>query len=161
VVGLTLPVARELAAHGIRVMTIAPGIFGTPMMKGLPQPVQDTLSKMVPFPSRLGYPAEYAGAGPAYLREHLSERRSHPPRRCHPDARQVIAGRAEEIQLSVVFKECLIMSESVVIVGAKRTPVGAFQGQFAGLTAPQLASVAIKAAVEQAGRQEARTSMKP
>jgi len=61
VVGLTLPVARELAAHGIRVMTIAPGIFGTPMMKGLPQPVQDTLSKMVPFPSRLGYPAEYAG----------------------------------------------------------------------------------------------------
>ena len=60
VVGLTLPVARELAAHGIRVVTIAPGIFGTPMMKGLPQPVQDTLSKMVPFPSRLGYPAEYA-----------------------------------------------------------------------------------------------------
>jgi NAD(P)-dependent dehydrogenase (short-subunit alcohol dehydrogenase family) len=60
VVGLTLPVARELAEHGIRVVTIAPGIFGTPMMKGLPQPVQDTLSKMVPFPSRLGYPAEYA-----------------------------------------------------------------------------------------------------
>ncbi len=60
VVGLTLPVARELAEHGIRVVTIAPGIFGTPMMKGLPQPVQDTLSKMVPFPSRLGDPAEYA-----------------------------------------------------------------------------------------------------
>ena len=60
IVALTLPVARELAAHGIRVVTIAPGIFGTPMMKGLPQPVQDTLSKMVPFPSRLGKPAEYA-----------------------------------------------------------------------------------------------------
>ncbi|SBT03898.1 3-hydroxyacyl-CoA dehydrogenase type-2 [Candidatus Accumulibacter aalborgensis] len=68
VVGLTLPVARELAAHGIRVVTIAPGIFGTPMMKGLPQPVQDTLSKMVPFPSRLGYPAEYAA-----LVQHICE----------------------------------------------------------------------------------------
>ena len=60
VVGMTLPVARELARFGIRVMTIAPGIFETPMLMGMPQEVQDSLGKMVPFPSRLGKPAEYA-----------------------------------------------------------------------------------------------------
>lgn len=60
VAGMTLPVARELAAHGIRVLTIAPGIFETPMLHGLPQNVQDALAQMVPFPSRLGRPEEYA-----------------------------------------------------------------------------------------------------
>jgi NAD(P)-dependent dehydrogenase (short-subunit alcohol dehydrogenase family) len=60
IVGLTLPAARELARHGIRVVTIAPGIFETPMMAGMPQEVQDSLGKSVPFPSRLGRPAEYA-----------------------------------------------------------------------------------------------------
>jgi NAD(P)-dependent dehydrogenase (short-subunit alcohol dehydrogenase family) len=60
VVGMTLPVARDLAQHGIRVMTIAPGIFWTPMLGGLPQDVQDSLGRQVPFPSRLGQPAEYA-----------------------------------------------------------------------------------------------------
>ncbi len=60
IVGLTLPVARELSRFGIRVMTIAPGIMETPMLMGMPQEVQDSLGKMVPFPSRLGKPAEYA-----------------------------------------------------------------------------------------------------
>ena len=60
VVGMTLPVARELARFGIRVMTIAPGIFETPMMSGLPPDVQASLGKMVPFPPRLGRPAEFA-----------------------------------------------------------------------------------------------------
>jgi NAD(P)-dependent dehydrogenase (short-subunit alcohol dehydrogenase family) len=60
VVGMTLPIARDLARSGIRVMTIAPGIFETPMLKGMPQEVQDSLGKQVPFPSRLGKPAEYA-----------------------------------------------------------------------------------------------------
>ena len=60
VVGMTLPVARDLARSGIRVLTIAPGIFETPMLKGMPQEVQDSLAKQVPFPSRLGKPAEYA-----------------------------------------------------------------------------------------------------
>ena len=60
VVGLTLPMARDLARSGIRVMTIAPGIFETPMLLTMPQEVQDALGKMVPFPSRLGKPAEYA-----------------------------------------------------------------------------------------------------
>ncbi|MEH7830192.1 3-hydroxyacyl-CoA dehydrogenase [Gemmobacter denitrificans] len=60
VASLTLPAARELARHGIRVVTIAPGIFATPMMAGLPQDVQDSLGASVPFPPRLGQPAEYA-----------------------------------------------------------------------------------------------------
>ncbi|KRW96320.1 SDR family NAD(P)-dependent oxidoreductase [Paracoccus sp. MKU1] len=60
VAALTLPAARELARHGVRVMTIAPGIFATPMMAGLPQEVQDSLGANVPFPPRLGNPAEYA-----------------------------------------------------------------------------------------------------
>jgi NAD(P)-dependent dehydrogenase (short-subunit alcohol dehydrogenase family) len=60
VVSLTLPVARELAKSGIRVMTIAPGIFDTPMMAGLPKDARVSLGKQVPFPSRLGKPEEYA-----------------------------------------------------------------------------------------------------
>jgi NAD(P)-dependent dehydrogenase (short-subunit alcohol dehydrogenase family) len=60
VVGMTLPIARDLAQLGIRVVTIAPGIFWTPMMAGLPKEVQDSLGKQVPFPSRLGKPEEYA-----------------------------------------------------------------------------------------------------
>jgi NAD(P)-dependent dehydrogenase (short-subunit alcohol dehydrogenase family) len=60
VVGLTLPMARDLSRSGIRVMTVAPGIFETPMLTSMPQEVQDALGKMVPFPSRLGKPAEYA-----------------------------------------------------------------------------------------------------
>ena len=60
IVGMTLPIARDLARNGIRNMTIAPGIFGTPMMFGMPQDVQDTLAAAVPFPSRLGTPLDYA-----------------------------------------------------------------------------------------------------
>ena len=60
VVGMTLPIARELARYGIRVMTIAPGIFWTPLLGSLPQEAQDSLGKQVPFPSRLGHPDEYA-----------------------------------------------------------------------------------------------------
>jgi NAD(P)-dependent dehydrogenase (short-subunit alcohol dehydrogenase family) len=60
VVGMTLPVARDLARDGIRVMTIAPGIFWTPMLAGLPEDAQKSLGQQVPFPSRLGKPEEYA-----------------------------------------------------------------------------------------------------
>tara|TARA_S200000501_G_scaffold351094_1_gene368679 strand:- start:876 stop:1634 length:759 start_codon:yes stop_codon:yes gene_type:complete len=60
VVGLTLPMARDLSRNGIRVMTIAPGIFETPMLLGMPEQVQEALGKMVPFPSRLGKPKEFA-----------------------------------------------------------------------------------------------------
>ncbi len=61
VVGMTLPIARDLARNGIRIATIAPGLFRTPMMDGLPAEVQASLGASVPFPSRLGEPAEYAG----------------------------------------------------------------------------------------------------
>ena len=60
VVGLTLPAARELARFGVRVMTIAPGLFHTPMLDGLPQEARDSLGASVPYPARLGQPAEYA-----------------------------------------------------------------------------------------------------
>ena len=60
IVGLTLPAARELARYGVRVVAIAPGIFATPMLAGLPQNVQDSLAASVPFPARLGRPEEYA-----------------------------------------------------------------------------------------------------
>ena len=60
VVGMTLPMARDLSTAGIRVMTIAPGIFKTPMMASLPQEAQDSLGKQVPFPPRLGKPEEFA-----------------------------------------------------------------------------------------------------
>ncbi|ABM36117.1 SDR family NAD(P)-dependent oxidoreductase [Polaromonas naphthalenivorans] len=60
VVGMTLPMARDLALHGIRVCTIAPGLFATPLMKTLPEPVQASLAASIPFPSRLGKPSEFA-----------------------------------------------------------------------------------------------------
>jgi len=60
VVGMTLPIARDLARNGIRNMTIAPGIFGTPMLFSMPKEVQDSLAAGVPFPSRLGTPEDYA-----------------------------------------------------------------------------------------------------
>lgn len=68
VVAMTLPIARELASSGIRVCTIAPGIFHTPMLAGLPAEVQESLAKSVPFPSRLGRPEEYAA-----LAQHIAE----------------------------------------------------------------------------------------
>ena len=60
VVGMTLPIARDLSKSGIRCVTIAPGIFGTPMMFGMPKEVQDSLAASIPFPSRLGTPEDYA-----------------------------------------------------------------------------------------------------
>lgn len=68
VVGLTLPAARDLAKWGIRVVTIAPGLFDTPLLAGLPDTVRDVLGQQVPFPSRLGNPTEYA-----FLATHIIE----------------------------------------------------------------------------------------
>jgi NAD(P)-dependent dehydrogenase (short-subunit alcohol dehydrogenase family) len=67
VAGMTLPMARDLSKSGIRVMTIAPGIFETPMLLGMPDEVQQALGKMVPFPPRLGKPAEYAHLAKAII----------------------------------------------------------------------------------------------
>jgi len=68
IVGMTLPIARELARYGIRVMTIAPGIFDTPLLAGLPEPARISLGQQVPFPPRLGRPSEYAA-----LAKHIIE----------------------------------------------------------------------------------------
>jgi NAD(P)-dependent dehydrogenase (short-subunit alcohol dehydrogenase family) len=67
VVGMTLPMARELSRFGIRVNTIAPGIFWTPMVDGMPPQVQESLSASIPFPSRLGKPDEFASPSPSSL----------------------------------------------------------------------------------------------
>jgi len=68
IVGMTLPIARDLSREGVRVVTIAPGLFLTPLLSGMPQEVQDSLAKQVPFPSRLGRPDEYAS-----LAKHIFE----------------------------------------------------------------------------------------
>jgi NAD(P)-dependent dehydrogenase (short-subunit alcohol dehydrogenase family) len=60
IVGMTLPIARELARYGIRVVTIAPGTFDTPLLAALPEPARQSLGQQVPFPSRLGRPDEFA-----------------------------------------------------------------------------------------------------
>ncbi|MEM6914391.1 MAG: SDR family NAD(P)-dependent oxidoreductase, partial [Pseudomonadota bacterium] len=60
VAGMTLPMARDLARDGVRIMAIAPGLFATPMLRSLPEEVQESLGRQVPFPSRLGDPAEFA-----------------------------------------------------------------------------------------------------
>jgi NAD(P)-dependent dehydrogenase (short-subunit alcohol dehydrogenase family) len=71
VAGMTLPMARDLARSGVRVMTIAPGIFETPMLMGMPQEVRDALGKMVPFPQRLGMPREYAQLARAIIENQM------------------------------------------------------------------------------------------
>jgi NAD(P)-dependent dehydrogenase (short-subunit alcohol dehydrogenase family) len=71
VVGMTLPVARDLSRNGVRVCTIAPGIFETPMLLGLPKDAQDSLGKQVPFPSRLGKPVEYAQLARAIIENEM------------------------------------------------------------------------------------------
>ena len=68
IVAMTLPIARELAHHGIRVVTIAPGLFDTPMLAGLPEKARQSLAQQIPFPSRLGKPEEYAA-----LAQHIIE----------------------------------------------------------------------------------------
>jgi NAD(P)-dependent dehydrogenase (short-subunit alcohol dehydrogenase family) len=68
IVSMTLPIARELARYGIRVMTIAPGIFDTPLLGALPEPARISLGQQVPFPQRLGRPSEYAA-----LAKHIVE----------------------------------------------------------------------------------------
>ncbi len=87
VAGMTLPIARDLSRSGIRVMTIAPGLFETPILLGMPQDVQDALGAMVPFPPRFGKSGEYAVlVQHTHLREYDTERRSDPPRRRDPHA---------------------------------------------------------------------------
>ena len=88
---LTLPAAREFAPAGIRVNTIAPGLFATPLMASLPPQVQESLGKSVPFPQRLGRPEEYARLVLRHHRQPDDQRRDHPPRRRAADAAEIAA----------------------------------------------------------------------
>ena len=89
IVGMTLPIARELARHGIRVMTIAPGIFDTPLMASLPQAARDSLGAAGPLPPRLGRPARVRRAGQTHHRERNAERRGHSPGWRDPDGAEI------------------------------------------------------------------------
>jgi NAD(P)-dependent dehydrogenase (short-subunit alcohol dehydrogenase family) len=68
---MTLPIARDLARDGIRVVTIAPGIFDTPLLAGLPEPARESLGEQVPFPPRLGKPEEYAHMAQAIVENQM------------------------------------------------------------------------------------------
>ena len=81
IVGLTLPAARDMASRGIRVVTIAPGTFDTPLLGALPQEAREELGKAIPFPQRLGDPSEFADLARAHRREPDVERRDDSPGR--------------------------------------------------------------------------------
>ncbi len=90
VVGLTLPAARDMASRGIRVATIAPGTFDTPMLAALPQERRDALGAEIPFPSRLGEPEEFASLALEIVAQPDDQRRDDPPRRRAADAAAVV-----------------------------------------------------------------------
>ena len=90
---MTLPLARELARFGIRVVTIAPGTFDTPMLAGLPEPARAALAQQVPFPPRLGDPAEYGALAAHIVENPMLERRDHPSGRSAAHAAQESRGR--------------------------------------------------------------------
>ena len=94
IVGLTLPAARDMSSRGIRVCTIAPGLFDTPLLAALPEEPREALGAGIPFPSRLGRPEEYAQLASADRCQPDAERRDDPPRRRPPDASEV-GGRAD------------------------------------------------------------------
>ena len=96
IVGMTLPAARDMASKGVRVMTIAPGLFDTPLLAALPEAARESLGAGIPFPSRLGRPEEYALTGRPDRRQPDAERRDDPPRRRPADAAEV-AARAEPV----------------------------------------------------------------
>ena len=91
VLAMTLPIARDLMNEGVRVNTILPGVFKTPMVAMMPENVQDALGAQVPFPKRLGQPEEYARARLLPDREPLHERRGGAARRRDPDGAALIA----------------------------------------------------------------------
>ncbi len=93
VVGMTLPIARDLSSLGIRVCTIAPGLFLTPMMMGLSAEAQKSLGMQVPFPPRLGDPEGICPARHEHRGQPHAERRDHPPRRRDPHGAQIAAKR--------------------------------------------------------------------
>ena len=91
IVGLTLPAARDLAGRGIRVVTIAPGLFDTPLLAALPEEQREALGAGIPFPSRLGTPEEFADLVGHDRRQPDAERRDDPPRRRPADAAEVVS----------------------------------------------------------------------
>ena len=108
IVGMTLPAARDMASRGVRVMTIAPGLFDTPLLAALPEEARTALGAGIPFPSRLGRPEEYARMVARDRRQPDAQRRDDPPRRRPADAAEVarervsvLAGNARSLSRSL------------------------------------------------------------
>ena len=97
VVGMTLPMARELSRFGIRVMTVAPGIFWTPMVDGMPESVQQSLSRIDPVPVAPGQAGGIRRPCRLHPRQYLSQRRDHPPRRRDAPGPQVTDHRRSDV----------------------------------------------------------------
>ena len=142
VVSLTLPIARELARFGIRVVTIAPGIFETPMMAGF-------LAGSAGGARRRAFPSRRDSAGPRSLLRSSSTSAKTPCSTAKPSDSTARCAwpRAEWSDL----REPMPALDPIVIVSAARTPIGAFQGDFKDLAAPELGAAAIRAALERAG----------
>ena len=101
VVGMTLPAARDMASRGIRVNTIAPGLFDTPLLAALPEEAREALGATIPFPSRLGLPEEFARARRPHRREPDDERRDDQARRRAADGPEVaLANERPPLRLS-------------------------------------------------------------
>lgn len=94
---MTLPLARDLARFGIRVVSIAPGVFETPMMQAAPEAVRKSLAEQIPFPQRLGQPEEFAAAGRTCVRERDAQRNRRANRRSDADGTAVKNHSGEEI----------------------------------------------------------------
>ena len=90
---MTLPIARDLADKQIRVMTIAPGLFDTPLLAGLPEPAKASLGAQVPHPSRLGNPSEYGALAVHIVENPMLNGEGDPPRRRHPNGTAVVRTR--------------------------------------------------------------------
>ena len=91
---MTLPAARDMASRGVRVMTIAPGLFDTPLLAALPEEARTALGAGIPFPSRLGRPDEYARMVARDRRQPDAQRRDDPPRRRPADAAEVTGAQS-------------------------------------------------------------------
>ncbi len=113
IVGMTLPAARDMASRGVRVVTIAPGLFDTPLLAALPEEHRAALGAGIPFPSRLGRPEEYAAAGRPDRRQPDAQRRDDPPRRRPADAAEVDAANEMPIFHAMTWEIAFRAAQSV------------------------------------------------
>ena len=121
IVGMTLPAARDMASRGVRVMTIAPGLFDTPLLAALPEEARTALGAGIPFPSRLGRPEEYAPPGRPDRRQPDAQRRDDPPRRRPADAAEVARERDVDFPCHSMENDPLVAQSVPSASGSRQT----------------------------------------